>query len=101
MGLVDNWRALLTRTDTEGYIATCAAIAGTDITDRLREITQPALVIGGYHDQATPPDVVEKLAAALPRSDLVMFDRSGHLPAVEQPKVFAHTLMNFVERIIP
>ena len=60
-----------------------------------------ALVIGGYHDQATPPDVVEKLAAALPRSDFVMFDRSGHLPAVEQPKVFAHTLMNFVERIIP
>jgi 3-oxoadipate enol-lactonase len=97
----DLWRALLTRTDTEGYIATCAAIAGTDITDRLGEITQPALVIGGYHDQATPPDVVEKLAAALPRSDFVMFDRTGHLPAVEQPKEFAHTLMNFVERIIP
>lgn len=94
------WRALLARTDPEGYIATCAAIAGTDITDRLGEITQPALVIGGQHDQATPPEVVEQLAAALPRADLTMFDRAGHLPAIEQPELFARTLTNFVERTI-
>ena len=93
------WHTLLARTDAEGYIATCAAIAGTDITDRLGEITQPALVIGGQHDLATPPEVVEGLARNLPRADLVMFETTGHLPAVEEPIAFAEALVKFVERI--
>ncbi|AJE45556.1 3-oxoadipate enol-lactonase [Celeribacter indicus] len=93
------WRTLLARTDREGYIATCAAIAGTDITDRLGEIARPALVIGGKHDLATPPDVVEKLARALPRADLVMFGDTGHLPAIEAPADFTAALVTFVERI--
>lgn len=93
------WRTLLARADTEGYIATCAAIAGTDITTRLGEITQPALVIGGQHDQATPPEVVQALAGALPRADLVMFEETGHLPAIEAPEAFTAALVSFVERI--
>ncbi len=93
------WRTLLARTNAEGYIATCAAIAGTDITARLGEITQPALVIGGRHDQTTPPDVVKALAGALPRADLIVFEEAGHLPAVECPAAFTAALVNFVERI--
>lgn len=93
------WRTLLSRTDQEGYIATCAAIAGTDITDRLPEITQPALVLGGKHDMATPPEVVEMLAQNLPRADLVVFEDSGHLPAIEVPEAFSEALVKFVERI--
>nr|WP_321510906.1 3-oxoadipate enol-lactonase [uncultured Celeribacter sp.] len=93
------WRTLLARTDQDGYIATCAAIAGTDITDRLSEITQPVLVFGGKHDLATPPEVVEALARALPRADLVMFEETGHLPAIEAPEAFTEALMKFVERI--
>jgi 3-oxoadipate enol-lactonase len=93
------WRTLLARTDQDGYIATCAAIAGTDITDRLGEITQPALVFGGKHDLATPPEVVEALARNLPRADLVMFEETGHLPAIEAPEAFTEALVKFVERI--
>ncbi|WP_226549336.1 3-oxoadipate enol-lactonase [Celeribacter naphthalenivorans] len=93
------WRTLLARTDQDGYLATCAAIAGTDITDRLSEITQPALVFGGKHDLATPPEVVEALARALPRADLVMFEETGHLPAIEAPEGFTEALTKFVERI--
>ncbi|SFK05425.1 3-oxoadipate enol-lactonase [Celeribacter neptunius] len=93
------WRTLLARTDQEGYIATCAAIAGTDISDRLPEITQPALVLAGKHDLATPPEVVEALARALPRADLVMFEDTGHLPAIEAPEAFTEAVMKFVERI--
>lgn len=93
------WRTLLARTDAEGYIATCAAIAGTDITDRLPDIAQPALVLGGKHDLATPPDAVEALARRLPRADLVMFEDTGHLPAIEAPEAFAAALTAFVERI--
>jgi 3-oxoadipate enol-lactonase len=93
------WRTLLARTDQDGYISTCAAIAGTDITDRLGEITQPALVFGGKHDLATPPEIVEALARNLPRADLVMFEETGHLPAIEAPEAFAGALTKFVERI--
>lgn len=95
------WRTLLARTDTDGYIATCQAIAGTDISARLPEITQPARVFGGQHDLATPPRVVTALADALPNADLVMFEEAGHLPAIEAPQGFADALMTFVERITP
>lgn len=93
------WRTLLTRTEQAGYIATCTAIAGTDITTRLSEITAPALVFAGKHDLATPPDVVEALARALPRADLVMIEAAGHLPAIETPYIFAEALIRFVKRI--
>lgn len=93
------WRTLLARCDQEGYIATCAAIAGTDITARVPEISQPALVFAGKHDLATPPEVVEALARALPRADLVIFDDTGHLPAIEAPDAFAQALVSFIERI--
>jgi len=92
------WRTLLGRTDQEGYVATCRAIAGTDVTDRLPEITQPSLVIAGEHDLATPPAVVEALARALPRANFVMFP-TGHLPAIETPDAFSQALIRFVERI--
>lgn len=93
------WRSMLGRTDQLGYIATCGAIAGTDITARLPEITAPALVFAGRHDLATPPTVVEALAAALPHAELIMFETTGHLPAIELPVVFAQELINFVKRI--
>lgn len=93
------WRTMLARTDQDGYIATCTAIAGTDITARLSEITQPALVIAGKHDLATPPTVVEALARALPRADFMMFETTGHLPAIETPDAFTQALVRFVERI--
>ena len=93
------WRQMLARTDAEGYSATCAAIAGADITDRLGKIAHPALVLGGQHDLATPPEVVANLARALPRADFLMFETTGHLPAVEAPEAFADALIKFVERI--
>ena len=93
------WRTLLARTDQEGYIATCGAIAGTDITDRLSAISQPALVFGGQYDLATPPEVVEALARSLPDAELVMFETTGHLPAIEAPAPFSEALVKFVKRI--
>ncbi len=92
------WRTMLARTDTEGYIATCRAIAGTDITERLSEITQPTLVLGGQHDLATPPEVVTKLASDLPRADLSMFETTGHLPAIEAPEAFVEAMTQFIKR---
>ncbi|MEP3686228.1 MAG: 3-oxoadipate enol-lactonase [Sulfitobacter dubius] len=97
----DLWRNLLSRTDTQGYIATCEAIAQADVTPCLSRILQPALVIGGRHDQATPPETVEALAENLPRADFAMFENSGHLPAIEEPAAFAEMLTRYVERVTP
>lgn len=97
----DLWRNLLIRTDAQGYIATCEAIAQANVTPRLNRILQPALVIGGGHDQVTPPDTVEALAANLPRADFAMFENSGHLPAIEEPAAFAEVLSRYVERVTP
>src|SRR3546814_5291986 len=39
----------------EGYAACCAAISAVDLLDRLASLRQPALVINGSRDAATPP----------------------------------------------
>lgn len=93
------WHNLLQRTDPQGYVAACEAIAGADVTARLGEITQPALVVGGRHDKTTPPETVLHLKAALPCADFVLFERSGHLPAIEEPAAFAGILNEFMERV--
>lgn len=97
----DLWRNLLSRTDARGYIATCKAIAQADVTSSLNKITQPALVIGGGYDQATPPETAEALATALPCADFALFENAGHLPAIEDPAAFAEMLTRYVERVAP
>ncbi len=45
----------------------------------------PAVVICGDSDRVTPPGQSRFLAAALPAAELVIIERSGHLPMLETP----------------
>ncbi|MFC7555200.1 alpha/beta fold hydrolase [Pseudoroseomonas wenyumeiae] len=47
-------RAMLRRTDPEGYAGAAEAIAAADLTEATRGLRQPALVLVGDGDAATP-----------------------------------------------
>ena len=87
-------QATLERTDPDGYIASCNAVAAIDFRDSNRQITVPTLVIGGTQDEATPMDMSEAMAAAIPGSRLVTID-AAHLSAVERPEEFSALLVDF------
>jgi 3-oxoadipate enol-lactonase len=84
----------LVRTDPDGYIASCKAVAAIDFRESNRRIAVPTLVIGGTQDEATPMEMSQAIADAIPRSRLARID-AAHLSAVERPADFSALLIDF------
>lgn len=81
-----------TRADDDGYIACCTALADTDLTGQVDQIDLPTLLIGGTHDQATPPDQARWLHQHIPGSHLEILHDAAHIANLDQPAAFTHTL---------
>jgi len=69
-----------------------------DITDRLREIAVPTLLVSGRHDEATPR-IVGELRDGIPGAEWVLFDESSHMPHVEEPQAFLAAVERFLARV--
>lgn len=78
------YRKMLLATPVEGYAACCEAIAALDLRPVLPTIEAPTLVISGAEDPATPPELGQQIAAALPRATFVTVPKAAHLANVEQ-----------------
>ena len=95
------WRAMLAATPAAGYAGCCGALATADLTARVGGLTQPALVIAGSDDAASPPAQVKALADALPHARYVELPDTGHLPMAERPPLFAALLKDFLLETAP
>ena len=71
-------------------------IPSYDVRPRLSQINVPTLVLGGRHDWVTPYGESETIAAAVPDSELVIFEESGHLPFVEEQERFLQVVRDFM-----
>ncbi|PRY87868.1 3-oxoadipate enol-lactonase [Donghicola tyrosinivorans] len=91
------WRNMLSRTPAEGYIGSCQAIAGTDLTDATSGLTLPVLAMAGDQDGSTPPELVQA-TAKLCGAEFHIIDGAGHLPCIEQPEVVAELIIDFLEK---
>ncbi|MFO7664106.1 MAG: alpha/beta hydrolase [Chloroflexota bacterium] len=67
-----------------------------DFRNRLGEINQSTLVCAGKHDIETAPVMNEEVAAGIPNARLVMFEKSGHAPFIEEPQRFAAVVGEFL-----
>lgn len=67
--------------------------------DRLGGVRAPILLLVGRHDVFLPPAQSERIHNAVGRSELVVFDRSGHLPWVEEPDHFRDCVRGWVQRL--
>lgn len=81
-----------------GFLPTLVSLMGYDFTDRLRELDAPTLVVGGRNDLIVPPQDAVEYGRLLPRSETVIFDRTGHCPQLERPVRFNRLLAAFLER---
>ncbi|PLW77972.1 3-oxoadipate enol-lactonase [Cohaesibacter celericrescens] len=96
---LEAWRNMLTRVPQEGYWGCCAAIADTDLTSNLPDITQPTLGIAGALDGASSPELVRATIDRLPNAHFETIAGVGHLPCVEAPQTYADLLIPFFEEI--
>lgn len=69
--------------------------------ERLKELTMPALVLGGQDDFIQPASQSERLHQGLPNSELVLFQQSGHFPFLEEPERFFSTVRQWLLRTAP
>ena len=81
--LLAGYRMMLTRTPFAGYRAACQAIRDADLESRARRVACPTLCIAGEADLATPPEVVNALARAIPGARSKCYAGVGHLPCIE------------------
>ena len=91
---------LLSRTDVNGYLGTCAALGSADLREQVATIDQPALVLCGAEDAATPPELVSGLADSLVNGRFQTIPNAGHTPSVEQPEATAAFIDQFLEELI-
>ena len=73
-----------------------------DITDRLKEIQQPAVVIHGEEDAAIDMERAEQLADGLPNLvEFVKVPRAVHSSTVEQPEPVTEAIERFLQKVYP
>ncbi len=70
-----------------------------NITDRLKDIRQPTLVIAGEEDQATTVEVNQVLADNIPGAQLKVVPDVGHFYQQERPVDFNNDLRSFLKQL--
>ena len=68
-----------------------------DLMSRLPSIIVPSLAICGDEDEFTPIKYHEYFRDKLPNCQLEIIPDAGHWPFVEQPKLFDHTVLEFLD----
>ena len=67
-----------------------------DILNELPKITSPTLVIAGRHDWICAPEFSEEIAQAIPNAQLKIFENSGHLIRVDEPRSLLDEIARFL-----
>jgi pimeloyl-ACP methyl ester carboxylesterase len=103
----EEWRGYASLTDPEtrqAFVKTLRAVidvGGQSVSahDRLylAELL-PTLIVWGEKDHIIPVSHAHAAHAAMPGSELALFEHSGHFPHVEEPQRFVEVLTDFLER---
>ncbi|WP_236791108.1 alpha/beta fold hydrolase [Amycolatopsis sp. GM8] len=70
-----------------------------DLKAKLPSVTCPALITVGRTDWITPVECSEKIAALIPGSRLVVFEKSGHSPQIEEADAWTSTVRGFLAEL--
>lgn len=71
-------------------------LARYDLNPELAKFKFPAMVITGRYDINVSPAVAYKMHKAITGSKFVVFEKSGHMPFVEEPEAFVRAIEGFL-----
>jgi pimeloyl-ACP methyl ester carboxylesterase/2-polyprenyl-6-methoxyphenol hydroxylase-like FAD-dependent oxidoreductase len=72
--------------------------AGEQRARELRALDRPALVVWGRNDPYLGVRHAERERLAFPRAELMVLDRAGHWPFVDDPRAVAAAVTSFLQR---
>ena len=64
--------------------------------DLIDELALPVLIVAGTQDKISPPEVWDEILLHLPAVTVARYERSAHLPMVEEPERLSADLVNFL-----
>ncbi|QGG54304.1 alpha/beta fold hydrolase [Paenibacillus sp. B01] len=67
-----------------------------DVRAALPGFAMPTLIVGARHDWITPLSQAEEMHRLIPGSELAVFERSGHMPFIEEHEAFLAELRRFL-----
>lgn len=71
-----------------------------DMTDTMRSLAMPTLLIVGEEDTFTPPAIMQRMEAILPDARLLIVPHAGHLVPLEAPAVFNAAVVEFLHAVV-
>ena len=95
----DGLRAMLRRTDPEGYAASAEALATVNLAEDAGSLDLPTLVMVGEADHSTPIGTAIALRDAISRARLKTLPGLAHLPAAEVPAEVAAAIVEFLDSV--
>ena len=91
-------KEMILRSRPEGVIDALLAMSDRrDSTDLLGTIRCPAFVVAGEEDSFIPAAEAEAMSAKIPKAELALIRKAGHLVNLEQPAVFQELLKRFLQ----
>lgn len=90
------WEAVEGGMHAPGLVAAIRGLAGYDILERLDVVEIPTLIVWGRNDLIVPAGDALEYQRLIKNSELVIFDRCGHLPMAERPVRFNRLLESFL-----
>ncbi len=82
-----------------GFIKLCDAFFKLDITDNLKSIKCPTLVIVGEEDLIKPPKFSKIITDNINNSRYVELEQTGHAAVIEKPGDLSELIQNFLNEI--
>lgn len=72
-------------------------LLASDISDTLRHVDVPTLIVWGADDRLLPPTLGSVFSAEIPDARLAVLDDCGHVPMLEAPDDLHRELRRFLE----
>jgi 3-oxoadipate enol-lactonase len=92
------YRARWLGNDPGSYATIYRMLAATDLTDEMKHLACPVLVIGGELDGSRPAAVSEATARIIPGARYKLL-RTGHYMAAHTPELIADTIGDFLKSV--
>lgn len=72
-----------------------------DLKAQLPGVIAPTLITVGRTDWITPVACSEQIASLIPDSRLVVFEKSGHSPQIEEAEAWTAAVRRFLTEVCP
>lgn len=98
--IADRLYQMILEADAATIQQALAALADRpDMTEPMRAVRVPTLLVVGKEDSITPPEVMRSIAQVMPQSSLTVLPGCGHMTPMEDPDAFNRLVRDFLAEI--